>query len=903
MDDLRREGLGISVLGPWRASLDGQPLPKMATQRAQALLFYLVIESALGARSHRRETLIELLWPGMPPSSGRKNLRQTLYYLRQAIPNRAANGDDLIFLISDRYKVEINPDYPLWLDLAEFLQCLDGPQADWPEAITLYRADFLSDFVIPDTNPFEEWVSARRTAFRRQLLEALDGLADLCMSQGDFDQAERLARRQLAIDNLRESAWRQLMESLTQRGRRGEALAEYETCVVVLWKEIGVEPSAETSKLREDILAENLPPQEIVSRPLPSTQKRPGHDLPAQLTPFIGREGEIAGVQALLATARLVTLTGPGGTGKTRLGLQVAESVAENYADGVTFVALASTTDSALVPNTVGHELGVVERPDQSLVKTLGRYFGQKHSLLVLDNFEHVLEAAPMVSKLLAAAPRLTVMTTSREALRLNGEHEYLVPPLTVPDVAHVDSITDLSAYESVTLFIQRARAISPNFSLTEDNAAAVASICLRLDGLPLAIELAAARIKLFSPQQMLERLEGRLALLTSGPRDLPARQRTLRNTIDWSYHLLDEGEQRLFARLAVFTGGRTIGAVEAVCAPGLPIDALDGLESLLNKSLLYQAEGPGGEPRFIMLETIHEYARERLFESGEEQQIKDKHLEYFLTWVEEMEPGYRRRGQLLLLDKTEAEMGNLRTAFNWAMERGDVETGARLTSAIDYFLYFKDSFVEGYRWINRILKKIDEIAPEYQVRLLVAAGNLAYANGDASQNKLLCQKALALAQELGDRASVGWALISLGGASVDRPEEYQEAVKFCEEGLTIFQDLGDKPGMAYTFNALGELARTVGDYQRAREVYEESLAISHETGEIIRQILMLANLAFVGYEEGDYGRARDSFASFLRKMVEIGIKQQSMGGLAGLAGSARQIGRAGKSRPATGCI
>jgi predicted ATPase/DNA-binding CsgD family transcriptional regulator len=336
-------------------------------------------------------------------------------------------------------------------------------------------------------------------------------------------------------------------------------------------------------------------------------------NLPAQLTSFVGREREIAEVEDLLKTTRLVTLTGPPGIGKTRLGLQLADTVAGNYSDGVIFVGLASTTDPALVPKAIAHKLGVVEQPNQPLVESLERYFGNKSALLVLDNYEHVLEAAALVTDLLAASPRLTVLVTSREVLRLNGEHEYIVPPLTVPDTAHPGFVSDLFVYESMALLNHRARAASTHFRLTEENAPAVAAICLRLDGLPLAIELAAARIKLFSPQQMLERLESRLSLLTGGARDLPARQRTLRDSIDWSYNLLDEDEQRLFARLAVFTGGRTIGAVEAICTPGLPIDALDGLESLLNKSLLYQEEGPGGEPRFIMLETIHEYARERL--------------------------------------------------------------------------------------------------------------------------------------------------------------------------------------------------------------------------------------------------------------------------------------------------
>ncbi len=622
----------------------------------------------------------------------------------------------------------------------------------------------------------------------------------------------------------------------------------------------------------------------------------PRHNLPAQVTSFVGREREITEIRRLLDGARLVTLTGPGGTGKTRLGLQVAAGSAGSYPDGATFVGLASIDDPALVPNAIAHELGVVERANQPLIELLQRYLSNKHLLLVLDNYEHVLEAAPLVSELLMTAPQLKVLATSREVLRLNGEFEYPVPPLSVPDPAQLGPPSNLLAFESVILFSQRAQAAAPGFRLTQENAPAVAAICARLDGLPLAIELAAARVKRFKPGQLLERLEDSLGLLTRGPRDLPARQRTLRSTIDWSHNLLDRGEQILFARLGVFQGGRSIDAVEAICGPGLPIDSLDGLESLLDKNLLVQEEGPGGEPRFVMLETIHEYAREKLVGSGEEGLLRDRHLAYFLSLAEEMEPGYRRHNQLLLLDRTEAEMGNLRVAFNWALERGDVEKGARLVSAIDYFLYYKDRFVEGYRWINRLLKTIDEIAPEYQVRLLLAAGRLSYNIGDVEPNKAFCRQALALAQELGDRGSAAWALIYLGGASVGRPEEYQEAEKFCEEGLAIFQDLGEKPGMAQALNILGELARTVGDYQRARDVYDASLVISRQTGEKFRQILLQGNLSYVAYQEGNYESARELSVSYLNQIYLIGTELGTLDGLAQLAGPLGKLGELEKA-------
>ena len=415
---------------------------------------------------------------------------------------------------------------------------------------------------------------------------------------------------------------------------------------------------------------------------------------------------------------------------------------------------------------------------------------------------------------------------------------------------------------------------------------------------MPLAIELAAARVKLFSPQKLLERLAFRLGLLTSGPRDLPIRQRTLRGTIDWSYHLLDEVEQRLFARLAVFRGGRTIEAVEAVCAPDLPIDALDGLESLLNKSLLYQEDGPGGEPRFMMLETIHEYAWERLANSGEERQIKDKHLEYFLTWAEAMEPGYRRLGQLLLMDRTEAEMDNLRTAFNWAMESGNFEAGARLVAPLDYFLHYRGHFVEGYQWIKRVLAGVEAIPNQYQVSLLRAASRIAYISGDLANCKIYAQQALALAQKLGDRQNEAWSYNLVGLASINSIdlEEIAEGFMHCEAGLNLFSQLGDKTGMAQALTNLAILANEAGDYDQAQEAIEEGLAICQETGEILRQFLLLSNLAFTVYYKGQYDYSKRLHQQYVRQMFEIGARHQALTGMASLAGPLCKLGEPEKA-------
>ena len=372
------------------------------------------------------------------------------------------------------------------------------------------------------------------------------------------------------------------------------------------------------------------------------------NNLPLQPTPLIGREKEVSEVCDLmrLEETRLLTLTGPGGTGKTRLALQAAADLLDDFPDGTFFAPLATLTEAELLLPAVAETLGMRETGEQPLDESLKDYLVERRMLLLLDNFEQVLGAAPAVTELLAGAPGLKVLATSRAPLGLYGEHEFPVPPLSMPDLEHPPPLESLTQYEAVSLFVERARALKPDFKVTNESAPAVAEICVRLDGLPLAIELAAARIKMLPPKAMLQRLTSRLKLLTGGARDLPERQRTLRATIEWSHALLDEGEQLLFGRLAVFSGGRTLEAIEAICdALGdLPVDAFDGISSLLDKSLIRQEEGPNGEPRFVMLETVHEFAREKLEDSAEAQEIKRIHAQYFLTLAEVAFPELRVR-------------------------------------------------------------------------------------------------------------------------------------------------------------------------------------------------------------------------------------------------------------------
>jgi predicted ATPase/class 3 adenylate cyclase len=620
------------------------------------------------------------------------------------------------------------------------------------------------------------------------------------------------------------------------------------------------------------------------------------NNLPVQLTSFVGRQREINAVKQLLTANRLLTLSGPPGTGKTRLGLRVVTELLNQFADGVYFVELAPISDPALVATTIAQLFGVRETAGQPLLKTLQIYLREKRLLLLIDNFEQVIDAAPLVGELLSAAPGVKALVTSREALRIYGEQEYAVPPLTLPDPERIEPLRALGQYEAVDLFCHRAGAVKPDFTLTEKNAPAVAEICVRLDGLPLAIELVAVRSKLLSPESMCARLESRLLTSTGGARDLPARQQTLRAAVDWSYDLLDPVEKILFARLAVFQGGRSVEAVETVCGHGLAIDILEGLESLLNKSLLGQDVGLDGEPRFIMLEMLHEYARERLEEGGEAGDIQRRHVEDFLDLAECAAPEMRRAGYVYWSLRLRDEHNNLRTALSWSLGEGETELGLKLAGALRDFWCYGGHSAEGLAWTQRALESATDAPPAVQARALNAAGRLSWEQGDHTNGKLYNGEALALFRELGDEVNAAWALAFLSSQFQALPGGLKEATTLCEEGLALFRRLDDRPGIIFAANVLGELARLDGDYERAGRAHEESLAIAREEGDKLRQALPLHNLGYVAQHAGDYEWAETAMLEGIVLLLELENTRFIPQDLATLAGPIAGQGNAAKA-------
>jgi len=611
--------------------------------------------------------------------------------------------------------------------------------------------------------------------------------------------------------------------------------------------------------------------------PLKTLDNSP-NNLPLQPTPFLGREKEIHALQELLLreSSRLVTLTGPGGVGKTRLGLQVAAELAEHFPDGTWFVSLAPISDPDLVIPTISQVLGLSEARDQTPLEHLKNALQEKKMLLLLDNFEQVVSSATSVADLLARCPHLKVLVTSREELHVRAEREYPVPALLLPDMKHLPDLLALSQYEAVALFIERAQAVNPAFQVTNTNAPAVAEICVRLDGLPLAIELAAARIRLFSPQALLTRLGQRLPLLVSSARDVPARQKTLRQTIQWSYDLLTSHEQRLFRRLAVFVGGCAFQAVEAVAQDVAEeqTSVLDTVTSLLDKNLLRQTEQEDGEPWFMLLETIREFGLEVLAKRGELEAVRHAHAEYYLQLAEVAEPALIGPLQATWYERLERELDNLRAALSYLLERGErsenIEMALRLGASLREFWEVRLHAREGWTFLERALKRSEGIAVSVRAKALMAAGLLAWYLINYDRAEELCQQSLVLFRESGDVAGVGEALFFLGMISWGKGELATARVRF-EESLKISTEAGDTNIMAWSLWLLSTVDMLQGDYTQGYSHAEESLLLFRERGHKRGIALALQQLAWGYLDEGDAAKAHPLFEESYAFFKEIG--------------------------------
>jgi predicted ATPase/DNA-binding XRE family transcriptional regulator len=648
-----------------------------------------------------------------------------------------------------------------------------------------------------------------------------------------------------------------------------------------------------------------------------ATAEPPRRDLPAPATPLVGRDHEAASVLRLLlrGDVRLLTLTGPGGVGKTRLALEVAGRSRGAFADGVAFVPLAPLGDPDLVPSALAEALGIREVAGRTLREALEQHLQGMQMLLLIDNFEHLMGAAPLVADLLGACPGLTVLVTSRAPLRLGGEHQFPVPPLPLPEGACPVSAGASERSAAVELFRQRAQAVSPDFELADADAATVTRICRRLDGLPLAIELAAARIKLFPPRALLDRLDRGLHLLGRGARDLPERQQTLRDAIAWSYDLLDVGEQALFRRLAVFAGGCSPEAAEAVCGRGTDgteeEEVLEGLAALVDGSLLVSgsetsAEWGVEEPRFTMLQTIREYAAERLRSSGEAKEAQRKHAMYYLALAEAAQP--ETSGRLdgvewwsKLLRRLEGEHDNLRAALGWAVQNREAETGARLAVALWRLWIESTHLSEGRRWTEAVLaldgaegrtaEAPHGLPARTRAYLLQIAGILAMAQGDHDRAGALHEEAMGVYRDLGHKKGVGASLRELGFVAYERGD-YERAVRLHERSLALAREFGTTFGIARSLRALADAVRGQGDLGRATSLLEEGLALSRGLENAWGIVRSLASLGSVACESGEYAQATTLYEESLELGGKVGFKHTILPCLEGLARVAAAQGR-----------
>ena len=644
-------------------------------------------------------------------------------------------------------------------------------------------------------------------------------------------------------------------------------------------------------------------------------------NLPTPATALIGREREVALARAFLGLpsddgnapraedrppSRLLTLTGPGGAGKSRLALHLTAELGVGFGDGAAFVSLAALHDPELVPAAILAALDAGEPGAEATRDLLLDELRGRHLLLALDNFEQIMGAAPLVAELLGQCPRLTILATSRERLGVRGEQELPLPPLALPgrggkrefegpgtELADVESIEveEIGRAEAVRLFVARAQATKPAFALTIDNAAAVAEVCRRLDGLPLAIELAAARAKLLSPQALLERLgrfDRRLDTLSRGPRDLPQRQQTMRDAVAWSYDLLGVDERRFFTRLAVFVGGATVEASAAVAADDGARDPLDLLESLTDKSLI-RLDETGDEPRVLMFETIRDFGLERLAESAERQSVAERHAAWFLVLAEEAEPSLAGSAQARWLDRLEADQANLRAATGWLRQEGQIEQALRLAGALWRFWWLRGGAAEGRAYLDGLLRDADGVSPAVRAKALNAAGVLAESQGDRERAAQLHEDALVISRQLGDRDGIAWALNNLGVVAINQGD-LARARTLLAEHLSLAEAAGDTAGVATALMDLGQLAHHEGDQEQARTLFTRSLDLFRELGDESCTARALNNLGGVALNLGEFATAHELLLESLALHRRVGDRQGIATTLNNLAGAANRL-------------
>lgn len=921
--------LDIRLLGSFRLSQGDQPVKGFGQTRLQFLLAYLVLH---GGVSLSRQQLAFAFWPDTGDDMARSNLRTLLHRLRAALP------DSERFLDMTAHHILWRSNAPFSLDVADFEAALaraqraararDGAaeRLALEEAVDAYAGDLLPDC-------FDDWVAPLRERLSQAALRAIERLILLREGAQDYGGALQVGQRLLRLDPLHEAAYRHLMRLHAQSGDRTGVVRVFHTCESVLRHELDVPPAPETVSTYQAALKQAASVSAAARPALPSSQK---HNLPPQLTTLVGREREVEQVTGFLAAHRLVTVTGSGGVGKTRLALAVAAELLAAFPDGVCWVDLEPVADEAFVAQTVAEALRLAAAGSGATTQTVAEHLASRRLLLLLDNCEHLSGAVrELVRTLLHAAPNLRILVTSQQALGLRGEIVWRLPSLGVPssgpapglETTDGNLMASLRQSASVQLFVERAQTVLPTFALTAENAGDIAQICRRLDGIPLAVELAASRVRALTPAQIAGRLDDMVGLLARQTPSMVARHRTLQATLDWSYGLLSPRERVLFNRLAVFAGSFTLEAAEAICSDTcLLAPHLLGLLAELEDKSLVETEPIQGRMRFRLHEVLRQYAFARLAEAGERERVQARHLDYYARLVAEMEPKLTGPEQSGWLDRLEAEHDNLRAAMAHSLAPGAViENGLRIAGGLLRFWSTRGHFAEGWRWAWDLAAAAPAVPPTAaRVKALGTAGHLAYLQGDYAaaracgeealaaarmlgDGRLLApitrglgavaqaqgddeiarrrfEESLALCRETGDRWGEATALVNLG-VTAYRHDDPAAARGFLQAGLDRRRDLGDEVGIAYVLHVLADVAWSEGRQAEATGLNQESLKLRRRLGDKWGIAYSLDSLAVIASAQGDGVRARALFRECLLLFHELGSQRAISATLDHLAG------------------
>lgn len=930
--------LGILEVG------DGGRRVEIGAAKERSLLAELVLHAN---QIVSRERLVEVVWGDNPPATAAATLNTYVSHLRSALePGRAARTQPGLLLTRDPgYLLAVDPER---VDALRFerlagegrraLAAGDAATAaaTLRKGLGLWRGGALADFV------YEPFAQAEATRLEELRLSTLEQRIDADLALGRHHDLVAELRRLVDEHPLRERLWSQLMLALYRCGRQSEALRAYSELRKVLAEELGIDPSPALRQLEEDMLQQQpgleapaAPGHPADAEPVPTRPVRPPTNLPSRLTSFVGREDDIAEVERLCAGARLVTLVGAGGVGKTRLAVEVAFRVLDEHPDGVFLVELAPLSDAGGLYQQVLAALGVGEDDRHSPPETLAGHVADRRMFLVVDNCEHLADAcAALVEDLLRAGPGVRILATSREVLRVPVETAWRVPSMSTPPAD--TRLDELAGFEAARLFLERARLLSPGLELSAADAGHVARICARLEGIPLAIELAAARTWLLSVEEIAERLDDRFGLLSTGPRTAPGRHQTLRAAVDWSYDSLSTPERRLFERLSVFAGGFTLQAAEAVCDTGelAPASVLETLGALVDKSMVLSDAGHGAS-RFRMLETLRQYGAERLAENGGTKSARDRHLAWAVALAAEAEPHLEGTGQAEWLERLAVEHDNLRSALGWATSSSD-GAALSLASALGRFWEVRGHLSEGRRWLEAALEtwSAESAAPRarahrwtgvlaqrqgdhhaarrhYEAGLalsrdagdrrgtasaLHSLGNLEGLQGRLDAANALYEESLAIGRDLGDRRVAAASLTNLGWIAQTRAD-FAGARRFTEEALGAWQELGDQQGLAQTFTAVAYLALLQGDYATVRASCAQSLELQHALGDRYGACWSLTYLGWAAQNDGDLATARQLHDEALAIRRELGDRYGQAWSLSHLGDLERTAGHPAEAR------